>query len=469
MYPGHEDALSTISPMPQDQQQQQQQQSCVSGGQQQLPSGCRSSSDDGVQPDDGQRSTAAAVAAMAVAAATAAPAAAAAPGAVAVQRVNGAPSALSVVPPQLMTAAGVCTSIMGLGGMLAGPLRPSDTSNAATGGAPVAALGLAQAASMASQGRLSWDAGDLDVGLLLAAAAAHMAPASTPGLGADLQPQLLFDGANAGGAAGSAFALQSAGTLSSLMAASALFGAHQLAADRSGTMPAQLAPPQAAAHHSYIGQAPMAAAPGLRLPAPGAAAAGAPVQMSRFGLAHDGLPRFPAGSIRTARPFSAAGDSSGTAQIPSGMPAAGCGVGFTGAAADYIGNTPLSAAGSAPSDASSPSAPGGGDSEAGGSTPMKKTRRGCRGGRQKRWYMAQQMAAAAAMGGAGVSSYDVYRALSSGVPIGAVLPGLAASGISSPATGGSPATGADSPHAQGLKWCQTAGGWVCGCCCGACS
>ena len=214
MYPGHEDALSTISPMPQDQQQQQQQQSCVSGGQQQLPSGCRSSSDDGVQPDDGQRSTAAAVAAMAVAAATAAPAAAAAPGAVAVQRVNGAPSALSVVPPQLMTAAGVCTSIMGLGGMLAGPLRPSDTSNAATGGAPVAALGLAQAASMASQGRLSWDAGDLDVGLLLAAAAAHMAPASTPGLGADLQPQLLFDGANAGGAAGSAFALQSAGTLS---------------------------------------------------------------------------------------------------------------------------------------------------------------------------------------------------------------------------------------------------------------
>ncbi|GBF97286.1 hypothetical protein Rsub_09977 [Raphidocelis subcapitata] len=37
----------------------------------------------------------------------------------------------------------------------------------------------------------------------------------------------------------------------------------------------------------------------------------------------------------------------------------------------------------------------GGGSDSGGSTPVKKTRRGCRGGRRKHWYLAQQMAAAA--------------------------------------------------------------------------
>jgi hypothetical protein len=37
---------------------------------------------------------------------------------------------------------------------------------------------------------------------------------------------------------------------------------------------------------------------------------------------------------------------------------------------------------------------GGGGSDSGSSTAVKKTRRGCRGGRRKHWYLAQQMAVA---------------------------------------------------------------------------
>jgi hypothetical protein len=47
---------------------------------------------------------------------------------------------------------------------------------------------------------------------------------------------------------------------------------------------------------------------------------------------------------------------------------------------------------------------------------VKKTRRGCRGGRRKRWFMAQQMAAAAAAGGA-IGDFDVLRFLAENGPL----------------------------------------------------
>ncbi len=112
----------------------------------------------------------------------------------------------------------------------------------------------------------------------------------------------------------------------------------------------------------------------------------ASLQLPPHYLAHhfDAGLHFPPGSIRTGRPHLGGGGGGSSCGTPGSR------------SSQLDGDSPH-----------------GGGSDSGGSTPVKKTRRGCRGGRQKRWFMAQQMAAAAAINGAsGVSSYDMFRVLS---------------------------------------------------------
>jgi hypothetical protein len=168
-----------------------------------------------------------------------------------------------------------------------------------------------------------------------------------------------------------------------------------------------LAPPSAAAAAAAAAVA--AAAAAARAPYLPAGPAGAlPLPPAAYlpppglGSVAAGLPglRFPPGSIRT----NPAPGRGGRGKGPGG--AASASDAGSGAASD------------------SPCGAGGTGSESGGSTPVKKTRRGCRGGRQKRWYVAQQMAAAAAISGApGVSSYEVFRVLSGAAAAAAAAPG----------------------------------------------
>lgn len=423
--------------------------------------GCRSASDDSAPPEDAGRTSIAAAAAIAAAA----EALSAARGDI------GLPPGLSGT--QGSAALGVPQQQPGEEQLRVpsqqpqpqGPLQPRSTSS---GGDPnaLAALGLGQAGSLGLQSRLSWD--DFDVGLLLAAAAAHVsssggAPASAIGASAGTAPCMsrpslrgapLYDassgtagppGLTPAGSLGGAFALQPGSSITAVLGSASPntgsgFGSLALSSSNtSGKLLAGVLTPEgalSAAAAAVVGasgffNAPMGGAgatpPGLPLQL--GAAAGLGPSVSRFAPAADALLRFPAGTIRTARPLSsgmaglvaAPGSRTGTPRcvLPAGAEAAG------GATAPS-GGSGLGAVGMCDE---SPGTAGSGGCESGGSTPVKKTRRGCRGGRQKRWYMAQQMAAAAAMSGAGVSSYDVYRALSSGVPVGAVLPSLAASGL----------------------------------------
>ncbi|KIY98757.1 hypothetical protein MNEG_9205 [Monoraphidium neglectum] len=270
------------------------------------------------------------------------------------------------------------SSILGLAGAAAAHPYAHSRSPAATSDAAAAAaagFGLGQAAA----GQQAWGQlpDQLDLRLLMAAqlqphaaaavAAAAAAAAAGPG---QLQAHLLYEQAAAAAAAAAAGGGADAAVYSQLHAAAA--GA--LGGASFGDVPSSAGILGSQGH--YVDPAAAVAAA-----AAAAASAAAAHQLQGYAphLLFDPALHFAPGAIRTA--------------LPQTLQAASVAGGRGGSAAaaaldcDSLG------------------------SDSGGSTPVKKTRRGCRGGRQKRWYMAQQMAAAAAISGGAIAGFDVFRAL----------------------------------------------------------